>query len=380
MTDVLVTGVGAVTCQGYGAAALQQAMTGAVAPVPERIPDPGANLRHPLILRVPGVAPGRGRAARLVTTAVSEALRDAGLERRPWPGRVGVVIGSCMGEAMLHESGRCAEDDGAGWRPTFRLASAVGEWLGAFGVNTSISNACAAGGFALCLAADLIRSGEADMVISGGVDAYSRVGWASFDRLGAIDPVRCRPFDRERRGTILAEGAGILVLESGEHARERGAIGYGRIAGAGWSCDAHHLTAPEPTGEQIVRAMREALGGSGEPGCVIPHGTGTRLNDLVESRALRQVLGARTGEVPLYSAKALVGHTGGAAAALGAVAAALILRSGTVPQNVAIGEQDPECEVYLPVSGPVRLRTPRVMVNAYAFGGNNASFVLEQAA
>src|SRR5690606_38364438 len=145
-------------------------------------------------------------------------------------------------------------------------------------------------------------------------------------------------------------------------------------------CDAHHLTAPEPSGEQIARAMREALGGEGELGCVIPHGTGTRLHDVVESRALRAVLGERTAEVPLYSAKALVGHTGGAAAALGAVAAALILRSGTVPANVRIGEQDPECDVYLPVDGPVRLKTPRVMVNAYAFGGNNASFVLEEAA
>jgi len=379
MTDVLVTGVGAVTCQGYGAAALQQAMTGAVAPVPERIPDPGANLRHPLILQVPDVAPGQGRATRLATAAVSEALRDAGLERWPWPERTGVVIGSCMGEAMLHESGR-STDDGGGFRPAFQLASAVGERLGTFGINTSISNACAAGGFALCVAADLIRGGEADVVITGGVDAYSRVGWASFDRLGAIDPVRCRPFDRDRQGTILAEGAGILVLESAEHARERGAIEYGRVAGAGWSCDAHHLTAPEPSGEQIARAMREALGGEGELGCVIPHGTGTRLHDVGESRALRAVLGERTAEVPLYSAKALVGHTGGAAAALGAVAAALILRSGTVPANVRIGEQDPECDVYLPVDGPVRLKTPRVMVNAYAFGGNNASFVLEEAA
>ncbi|MEV4015096.1 beta-ketoacyl synthase N-terminal-like domain-containing protein [Nonomuraea angiospora] len=380
MTDVLVTGVGAVTCQGYGAAALQAAMTGARAPDPEPIPDPGANLRHPLILRVPGSALGQGRAGRLAYAAVSEALRDAGLERKTWPMRVGVVIGSCMGEAMLHESGRAQGATRDGWNPTFQLASVVGEWLGAFGVNTSISNACAAGGFALCVAADLIRGGEADVVITGGVDAYSRVGWASFDRLGAIDPVRCRPFDRDRQGTILAEGAGILVLESAEHARERGAVGYGRVTGAGWSCDAHHLTAPEPSGEQIARAMREALGESGDLGCVIPHGTGTRLNDLVESRALRAVLGARTGEVPLYSAKALVGHTGGASAALGAVAAALILRSGTVPPNVAIAEQDPECDVYLPVGGPVRLRTPRVMVNAYAFGGNNASFVLEEAA
>ncbi|MFI7227225.1 beta-ketoacyl-[acyl-carrier-protein] synthase family protein [Nonomuraea angiospora] len=362
MKDVLVTGVGAVTCQGYGAAALLAAMTAAAPPVPQRLTDTPTIMRHPLIHRIPGVARG---AMALAASAVGEALGDAGLEQLP-DVRAGVVIGSCLGDA------------GPDGSPDFRVASAVGRLLGAFGANISVSNACAAGGFALCLAADLIRTGEADVVITGGADAYSRVGWASFDRLGAVDPVRCRPFDRDRQGTILAEGAGILVLESAEHARGRGASAYAKLAGSGWSCDAHHLTAPEPSGEQIIRGMRKALAGD-EPGCVIPHGTGTVLNDLVESQALRTVLGTGADHVPLYSAKALLGHTGGASAALGAVMACLILRAGAVPANVPLDEQDPRCEIYLPVDTPVALPVPRVLVNAYAFGGANASFVLEAA-
>ncbi|WP_049563487.1 beta-ketoacyl-[acyl-carrier-protein] synthase family protein [Nonomuraea sp. SBT364] len=362
MTDILVTGVGAVTCQGYGAAALHAAMTAGAPPVPERLTDLPVVMRHPLIHRVPGVPRG---AAELAVSAVREALGDAGLEQVP-DLRVGVVLGSCLG------------DVGPDGSPSFQVASAVGRSLGAFGTNISVSNACAAGGFAVCLAADLIRAGEVDVAITGGADAYSRVGWASFDRLGAVDPVRCRPFDRARQGTILAEGTGILVLESAEHAHRRGASAYARLTGSGWSCDAHHLTAPEPSGEQIIRGMREALGG-GEPGCVIPHGTGTVLNDLVESQALRTVLGPGAGRVPLYSAKALLGHTGGASAALGAVMACLILRAGAVPANVPIDEQDPRCEIFLPVDAPVPLPVPRVLVNAYAFGGANASFVLEAA-
>jgi 3-oxoacyl-(acyl-carrier-protein) synthase len=201
--------------------------------------------------------------------------------------------------------------------------------------------------------------------------------------MGALDPQRCRPFARDRLGTVFGEGAAALVLESAEHASARGvSTVYARVAGAGWSCDAYHPTAPEPAGTQIARAMADALTDAGasvdQVGCVVPHGTGTELNDRIESDAITGVLGMRTPEIPLYSLKALIGHTGGAAGAMAAVAATLILHRGTVPGNVTMAEQDPGCAVWLPQAA-TPLAGRYAMINAYAFGGNNISLVLDGA-
>jgi 3-oxoacyl-[acyl-carrier-protein] synthase II len=324
-----------------------------------------------------------GRATRFALEATRQAMTDAGLGDVA-PSRLAVAIGTGMGDAGLHEQWRLT---GAPpmqqWTPEFSVAAAVGAAIGAGGPNASISNACAASGFALSVAADLIESGEADVVVAGGAEGYSRVALGCFNRLGAIDPERCRPFDRERAGTVFGEGAAMLVLEAEEHALERGAPRvYARVAGAGWSCDAYHMTAPEPRGEQILRALRDALrraGGDADAiGCVVPHGTGTELNDVVEANALRALLGPRCDTVPLYSLKGLIGHTGGAAGAFAALASALILAHGEVPANVALGEQDPECDV-LVAEEPLALVGPLVVLNAYAFGGNNVSLALEAA-
>ncbi|CAM5265187.1 beta-ketoacyl-[acyl-carrier-protein] synthase family protein [Streptomyces californicus] len=176
----------------------------------------------------------------------------------------------------------------------------------------------------------------------------------------------------------------MVILESASHARARSAPQvYAKLSGTGWSCDAFHTTAPEPTGAQISRAMREALAEAGaggdRVGCVIPHGTGTQLNDTVESQVLNEVLdGGRDAQAPVYSLKALLGHTGGAAAALAVVAAAQILHRKTVPPNIAPDEQDPACTIRLPLD-EAPLEGEFVLVNAYAFGGNNVSLVLEEA-
>ncbi|MFF6995701.1 beta-ketoacyl-[acyl-carrier-protein] synthase family protein [Streptomyces sp. NPDC008313] len=396
--EVVITGIGAVTCHGAGTGTLWQAMTAAGTRLPDRPADPLARMELPLISLVPDPDLTAERAIRFASLAAAEALSDAALDTASLAGaRTAVVMGSCMGEPGANERGRGAGD---GWAPPFRLASALAGRLGLFATVHDIGNACAAGGYALGIAADLVRAGEADVVIAGGSDAYSRVALGCFNRLGAVDPERCRPFARDRAGTVFAEGAGVLVVESAAHARARGALGPSgaalRLTGAAWSCDADHPTAPQADGEQIVRAMREALAGAGSRdgdragdvtgdgaadtvGCVVPHGTGTRLNDVLESRALHQVLGPGADRVPLYSLKALLGHAGGASAALGAVAAALILRHGEIPPNVPLGEQDPECRVLLHRGAPVPLpeRGRRVLVNAYGFGGSNASLVLE---
>ncbi|GAA3364393.1 beta-ketoacyl-[acyl-carrier-protein] synthase family protein [Streptomyces antimycoticus] len=412
MDDVLVTGLGALSPLGTGVEAFWRGMHAAdTAPV--RVPDPLAHMDHPLMYLVPeadlpdgpeeqdGLPLGRG--SQFALAAAREAVADAGLAALPGPDasgatdagldprRVSVALSTGMGDTDLHEGWWTGETPASGrWAPAFALASVVGGWFGAQGVNTCVSNACAASGYALSMAADLIRSGEADVVIAGGAEAYSRVALACFNRLGAIDPERCRPFAAERRGTLFGEGAAVLVLESAAHARARGArTVYGRLAGAGWSCDAYHPTAPEPSGEQIERAMRVALreagagtgpgagaeSGSGGLGFVIPHGTGTALNDVVES----QVLDALTPRTPLYSVKALIGHTGGAAGAFAALAASLVLHHKTLPPNVPVGTPDPECAVPLPY-GSAPMTGAYGLVNAYAFGGNNISLVFGEAA
>ena len=387
---VRITGLGVISCLGRGTETFWQGMTGA-ASAPAPVADPHAHMDLPLMYLVPVAAVPEGPedqdglvlgdASRYALAATWEAMADAGLAGPADPGRLAVVLGTGMGDSGLHEQWHVDGGPGGdGWVPTFSPAAVLGAALGAAGPVTSVSNACAASGFGISLAADLIRSGEADIVVAGGAEAYSRVALACFNRLGAIDPERCRPFSLHRQGTVFGEGAAILVLESAAHARARGAPpAYATLAGAGWSCDAHHTTAPEPEGVQIARAMRQALAEAGvaadQVGCVVPHGTGTQLDDVVEGAALHGVLGPVAQVTPLYSLKGLIGHTGGAAGALATLAAALILRHGSIPANVPLGEQDPECKVALP-----RAQTPLagscVLVNAYAFGGNNVSLAL----
>ncbi|MET8182096.1 beta-ketoacyl-[acyl-carrier-protein] synthase family protein [Streptomyces sp. NPDC005336] len=412
MDDVLVTGLGALSPLGSGTDAFWRGMHTADA-VPARVPDPLAHMDHPRMYLVPeadlpagpeerdGLPLGRG--SRFALAAAREAVEDAGLagpadadpadagpadaDPRVDPRRVAVALSSGMGDTELHERWWTGQAPKAGrWAPVFPVASAVGAWFGAQGPNTCLSNACAASGYALSVAADLIRSGEADVVIAGGAEAYSRTALACFNRMGAIDPERCRPFAAERRGTVFGEGAAVLVLESAAHARARGVRRvYGRLAGTGWSCDAYHATAPEPGGAQIERAMREALREAGvgaapdELGFVLPHGTGTELNDVVESRILGAVLGASADRTPLYSLKALIGHTGGAAGAFAALAAVLVLHHRTLPPNVPVGAWDPDCPVSLPLAS-APMTAGYGLVNAYAFGGNNISLVFGEAA
>lgn len=384
--DVVVTGLGVLSCFGSGTGAFWDGMSGA-ASRPRAYPDEHARMAHPLMYYVPEEHVPRGeggRATRFALDATRQAVTDAALGDLEQT-RAAVVLGTGMGDAGVHDHWRVdGTPPGQRWTPEFATAGAVAAAIGATGPGTCISNACAASGFALSVAADMIAGDEADVVLAGGAESYSRVALGCFNRLGAIDPERCRPFDRDRAGTVFGEGAAMLVLEAREHALERGAPRiHASLAGAGWSCDAHHMTAPEPGGTQIARALRTALAGAGaEPGdvgCVVPHGTGTTLNDIVEARMLRDVLGARCDDLPLYSLKALIGHTGGAAAAFAALAAVLILERGEVPPNVPLGMQDPDCDVLL-AREPLALRARLVLLNAYAFGGNNVSLALAQAA
>lgn len=384
--SVVITGLGAVSCLGDGTTDYWNGLL-AGGGHPREVELPHMNMRAKRMYLVPdehrpaepkelaGIPLGEG--PRMAVAAAQEALTDASVDatlRRRLP----IVLGVEMGNVDTHEASRAAGDPSE-WTPITVTAAVVGAAIGSRAGNVSVGNACSAGGYALTIASDMIRSGEEEIVLIGGAEGVTRVGMGGFDRLGAADPERCRPFDRNRAGTLFGDGAAMIVLESAEHAARRGARVHARLAGAAWSCDAHHATAPDPEGRQIIRAMSEALADAGiahsQVGCVLPHGTGTPLNDVVESRALRRVFGDHCDRLPLLSLKAMIGHTAGAAGAFACLTAALILRHRTVPANAPV-DQDPECQVWLPQERPTAVRGDAVLVNTYAFGGNNTSFIL----
>jgi 3-oxoacyl-[acyl-carrier-protein] synthase II len=326
---------------------------------------------------------GFGRASQFAVRAASMALADAGLDDECRTA-VGVAIGTGMGHADLLED----ERDGTGApapldRFTFEVASTVAGELRLNGPNMSVSTACAAGAYSVSLGVDAIRDGCADVIVAGGAEGFSRIALGCFHRLGALDPVVCRPFDVDRAGTVFGEGAAMLVLESAEHARRRSATVYGSISGCGWSCDAHHATAPEPDGQQTIAAVRRALAEAElEPAdidCAIPHGTGTDLNDVVESAMLAQVFGERVKQLRIFALKSVIGHTGGAAGAFSCLTAALILDRGLVPPTANLTSADPRCPLHLHTGAPIAGDIRHALVNAYAFGGNNISLILDKA-
>lgn len=331
-----------------------------------------------------------GRASQLAVAAAHLALQDAGMEmdsldRR----RTGVSMGTTSGEPLFVEQ---YNDQ----RKTQGLDSICGDVFlrypchvipthiaiefGLHGPNIMIPTACAAGNYAVGHAFDLLRAGSAEVMLAGGADAFSRITYMGFARLGAIAPERCQPFDKNRKGMVPGEGAAVLVLEPLDSARSRGAEIHAEVLGYGLSCDAHHMTAAHPEGDGAIRAMTEAIEQSGlnphDVDYISAHGTGTPTNDRVETIAVRRLFGNEADRIPMSSIKSMIGHTMGAASAIEAAACALAVRTGVVPPTINYQDQDPECDLdYVP--NEARVVHPRIVLNnAYAFGGNNASLCL----
>jgi 3-oxoacyl-[acyl-carrier-protein] synthase II len=252
------------------------------------------------------------------------------------------------------------------------------------GPRLTISTACSSGSNALGIAADWIRDARTDRALCGGVDSLCRMTFSGFNALQALDTVPCRPFDRDRAGLSLGEGAALLVLEDWEGARRRGARILAEFLGYGVSADAHHITQPRPDGAGVQLAMQRALADSDvraeEIEYVNAHGTGTPLNDVIETRALKAVLGAHAHRIPVSSTKSMVGHCLAAAGAVEALACIIALRDGFIPPTATLEQADPECDLdYVPkVSRRQAVRT--ILSNSYGFGGNNTCLVLRAAA
>jgi 3-oxoacyl-[acyl-carrier-protein] synthase II len=243
------------------------------------------------------------------------------------------------------------------------------------------AGACAAGNYAIGRAADLIRLGRATRVLAGGAEAFSRVAFTGFARLGALAREACRPFSADRDGIVLGEGAGMVVVESAASARGRGATVLAGLPGFGLSSDAHHIVSPDPEAGGAVRALEEALDSAGlasdDVDYVCAHGTGTEANDQAEVAAARRVFGGR--RIPMSSLKALTGHALGASSAIEAVACVRALAEQTAPPTWNFRRRDPDCDWDVVPNEPRPLRLDVVMSSAYAFGGVNAALVLTKA-
>ena len=335
-----------------------------------------------------------GRASQLAIAAAHMALEDAGLDagtrhfESARAHRAGVAMGTTSGEPReverFDDRYLAGEMEGLGPEfiglyPCHMIAAHVAREVGFGGPVTMIPTACAAGNYAIAHAFDLLRSGRADVMLAGGADAFSRITYAGFSRLGAIAPERCQPFDKNRKGMIPGEGAGVLVLEPVEKARARGARIYAEVAGYGLSCDAHHMTAAHPEADGAVRAMERALADAGlhpdDVSYISAHGTGTPTNDRLETLAAQRVFGAST-RTPMSSIKSMIGHTMGAASAIEAAVCSLAVATGKIPPTMNLEEPDGDLD-YVP--NQAREHDVRVaMNNAYAFGGNNASVLFRR--
>jgi 3-oxoacyl-[acyl-carrier-protein] synthase II len=321
-----------------------------------------------------------GSASRYALEAARQCLRNAGLEPGPEQ-EIGVSIGTAMGDTDRAENAREQRKTPLpGESFPYGVSAAVATELGLWGPNLSVSTACSASLYAITLGVDAIRTGAADAMVVGGSEAFSRMAVGCFNRLGALDTQCCRPFDRNRGGTIFGEGAAMLLLESEESVQRRGARVLAEIHGFGWSCDGYNATAPDPSGREfeaaLLRAFADAGMGPDAIGCVVPHGTGTLLNDQVESDVLNRVLGERMADIPVCAVKARVGHNGGAAGAFSALTGALIAMRGLVPPTPNVNLTDPGCRVRLVTGAPLEADIRHVLVNASAFGGNNVSLIL----
>jgi 3-oxoacyl-[acyl-carrier-protein] synthase II len=330
------------------------------------------------------------RASHLAIAAARLALADARVDPASLdPVTCGVSLGTTSGEPTMIEWFNDHEISGArdriggefiGRYPCHVLAAHVASEFGFSGPNVVIPTACAAGNYALANAVDNIRNDDAEVMLAGGSDAFSRITYTGFARLGAIAPERCQPFDKNRKGMIPGEGAAVLVLERLDRARARGARVYAELVGYGLTCDAHHMTAPQ--GDGAARAMQLAMADAGitpeTVGYISAHGTGTAVNDRIETLAVKQAFGDLAPKVPMSSIKSMLGHTMGAASAIEAAACVLAVRDDKLPPTINYETADPECDLdYVP--NAARSSTVEVaMNNAYAFGGNNASVLFRK--
>lgn len=330
--------------------------------------------------------------------AAKMALDDAGLEiTEEISERTGVVVGSGIGGVQTWEEQHRALLERGPRRvsPLFipmlicdMAAGTISILFGAKGPNMAIVTACATGSHSIGEAYKIIQRGQADVMIAGGTEASvvptAIAGFAAAKALSSRneEPERAsRPFDADRDGFVIGEGAGIVVLEELGFARRRGARIYAEVVGFGLSADAHHITQPAPGGEGAAKAMRMAL----EDACMPPeavdhinsHGTATPLGDVAETIAIKQVFGERAYRIPITANKSMIGHMLGAAGGVEFIATVLTVVNGVIPPTINIDRPDPECDLdYVPWK-PREAKVRAALCNSFGFGGHNSALLVK---
>jgi len=409
VTRVFVTGLGAITPIGNDVPTfwenLTAGMSGAglitafdASDFPIRIAcevkdfDPGRWMDHKMARRT-------ARVTQLALAATRQALDDAGLVIDANNSEnVGVVIATGGGGLALMEEGThtLLEKGPRSISPLFlpsimpnAVSCLISIETGAKGPVLTSTLACASGNYALIEGYHFLQRGEADVIITGGAEsATTPLTFASLARMGALserndDPARAsRPFDADRDGFVYGEGAAIMILETEEHARARGAKIYAEVLGGQLTGDAYHITAPDPAGGGAVRAMQRALRSAGlqpaDVDVIFAHGTSTPLNDATETKAIKQALGEHAYRVPVTATKSMIGHTMGAAGAMSALAAALTLHEGIVPPTINQERPDPECDLDYVPNQARRVQANAALVNAFGFGGQNVVLTMKR--
>lgn len=333
------------------------------------------------------VAGKLSRSDQFGVIAAGEALRDSGVSNDYSPYETGVSMGGGAAGMFQGEAWLKARLEGKAERPSLlrgilqdQTATDIARTYNLCGYQSTVTTACSSSATAIGWAADLVASGQQKLMVTGGADTLSMLTFAGFNSLKVIDPDPCAPFSLDRQGISLGEGAAFMVLEREADALARGARIYGALLGYAIAGEAHHMTAPEPGGTAAARVMREALERSGvdasQVGWVNAHGTGTRLNDVVESNAMKLVFGERAPQVPLISTKGMTGHCLGAAGAIEAVATVIALNLNIIPQTLNYRGKDPECDLEYCHTGNRPTDCTIAMSNSFAFGGNVTSLVL----
>ncbi|MBI1758358.1 MAG: beta-ketoacyl-ACP synthase II [Actinobacteria bacterium] len=404
MTEVVVTGIGATTPLGGDVRSTWAAMLAGESGVGPLTEEWAADLPARIAARVkvePTETLSRVEARRLdrcqqvAMVAAREAWADAGAPELDAE-RLAVTIGTGIGGALtLLGQYDVLHARGVGRVSPLLVpmlmpngpAAAVGIELGArAGVHTPVS-ACASGSEAIGFALDLIRAGRADVVVAGGAEACVHpLPMAGFAQMRALSTrndepgTASRPFDKNRDGFVLGEGAGILVLERGDHARARGATIYGVLAGYGLTSDAHHITAPDPEGTQAARAIRAAIADAGlsaaDIGHVNAHATSTPVGDTAEAQAIRAALG---DAAVVTSTKSMTGHLLGAAGAVEAIATLLALRDGVIPATRNLFDVDDDVPLDIVRGEPRRVRLTAALSDSFGFGGHNVALAFTAA-
>lgn len=330
----------------------------------------------------------KGRATQFLLAAMKMAIKDAKIDLLQFDSsEVGVIVGiTALEPKVLEEITNIRLAKGVKYVPpsliakgTIRTSSTIaGCEFGLRGINVIISTACAAGNYAIGYGYDLLKQGLAKIIFCCGADAFSRVIFTGFNKLLAVAPEKCQPFDKNRRGMATGEGSGVLVLETLDGALKRKTKIYAEVLGYGLSCDAFSMTAPSKEGikKVIKNALRDSRIKKEDIDYINAHGTGTFSNDRTEAGAIKEVFGSRAKNIPVTSIKSMIGHTLGAAGAIEAISCCLTIKESIIPPTINFETPDPECDINLVANKAKIKKVDIALNNSFAFGGNNACVVL----